>query len=325
MYIDDVLVVEQAPFRNKIEDIGRIEYYANSSNTGTAYIDNFRLYQGIPYDRNDARLAGLVSSLGPLVKQGDGSYRLEVPYFMDKVELTATANSPEATSLTVNGESVVSGQPAEVSLAEGVNTIPVTVIAEDGMTTRTEQVIVIRTPAALDSTLKNLEVTGGNGEKLLLTPEFSYETDRYSISVPDSVYGLTVWPVAGAPRTEIQVNGSVVASGSASDKIELDRTVSEIAVTTASADGTDYRTYTINVQWEGSIPAPGEGEDTDSSVNPVSAVFDKNPANSKPVEVEVQLNGNRLEGIYNGEEQLAEPNYTVTDSVYRFSVPYLLR
>ncbi|WP_039785478.1 carboxypeptidase regulatory-like domain-containing protein, partial [Paenibacillus riograndensis] len=163
LYVDDVLVVDQAAFRNKIPDIGRIDYYANSSNYGTAYLDNVQLYQGIPYERNDAGLSGLTADLGPLTKQGE-DYSLDVPYFMDSVQLTATASSPNIASLTINGIPAVSGQPAgEVALAEGLTTIPVVVTAEDGLTTHTVNVIINRTPAALDSTLQNLQVAASGG------------------------------------------------------------------------------------------------------------------------------------------------------------------
>ncbi|ASA23882.1 S-layer homology domain-containing protein [Paenibacillus donghaensis] len=324
LYIDDVLVVEQAAFRNKIPDIGRIDYYANSSNYGTAYIDNVRLYQGIPYERNDAGLTGVIADRGTLVKQG-GDYSLELPYFMDSVQLTAAASSPNITSLTVNGIPAVSGQPAEkVMLVEGSNTIPVVVTAEDDSTTNTVNVIINRTPAALDSTLQSLQVAGSGGEELLLSPAFSYDRDSYTVNVTDSVYGLTVTPVAGAPGTEIRVNAIVVGSAQSSAELPLRYNVSEITVTTASADGTDYRSYTITVNWEGTYDS-GEEEVMDSSVTPTQAVFDKNPANSQAVALEVQGNGNLLTAIRNGETQLSEADYTVTGNVYSIGASYLLQ
>ncbi|MEK3683292.1 S-layer homology domain-containing protein [Paenibacillus sp. FSL R10-2736] len=328
LYVNDIPVVQQAAFRNKIPDIGRIDYYANSSNYGTAYIDNVQLYQGIPYERNDAGITEVTADLGPLTKQGE-DYSLEVPYFMETVQLTATVNSPNISSLTINGLAAISGQPSEeVMLEEGVNTIPVVVTAEDGVTARTVNVIINRTPAALDSTLRNLRIAGSKGEALSFSPAFAYDQDSYTVSVPASVYGLKVMPLAGASGTEIRVNGTVTGSSEASEEITLRESVSEIAVTTASADGTDYRTYLITVNWEGTyIPAEPEPEPEirDSAVNPLSAVFDKNPANRQPVMLEVEWNGNTLSAIRSGGTELGETDYSVTGNVYGIATSYLVQ
>ncbi|WNS43715.1 S-layer homology domain-containing protein [Paenibacillus sp. MMS20-IR301] len=326
LYVDDVQVAEQAAFRNKIPDIGRIDYYANSSNYGTAYIDNVQLYQGIPYERNDAAITGVTADLGPLLKQGE-DYSLEVPYFMDAVQLTVAADSPNISSLTVNGLPAVSGVPADkIILEEGINTIPVAVTAEDGVTQQTVNVTIHRTPAALDSTLRDLQIKGSKGEALPVSPAFAYDQDSYAVTVPASVYGLKVLPFAGAPGTEIRVNGIVVESGATSGEILLKESSSEIAVTTASADGTDYRTYLITVNWEGTyIPVEPEPGIKDAAVSPLSAVFDKNPAKREAVEIGVERNGNTLLAIRNGEAALSEADYSVTGSVYSIEPSYLMQ
>lgn len=323
LYIDDVLVIDQAAFRNKIPDIGRIDYYANSSNYGTAYIDNIKLYKGIPYDRNEARLESLTVNEGELVKQSEQSYSMEVPYFVDVISLTAAASSPLYSALTVNGIQAKSGQPSEpVMLVEGMNTIPVVLTAEDGNTTNMVNVMINRMPAAMDSTLKELSVQAVNGEALVLEPQFSYNQLNYAVNVSASVYGLTVIPTAGAPDTEVKVNDTIAGIGQASAPISLTQSVSEILVTTSSADGTDYRTYTITVHWAGKSQ-PEVPESGEASVSPMFTVFDLNPAHSQDVELDVLLNGDILNGIRSGSEWLDSDSYSVADSVYRIRSAYL--
>jgi hypothetical protein len=323
LYVNDVLVVDQAAFRNAIPDIGRIEYYANSSNYGTAYVDNIKIYKGIPQDRSDARLESLTDAGGLLQRQSDGSYMMEVPYFVDSVTLTATASSPDYQSLKVNGQDAVSGQQAPaVSLAEGLNDIPVVIVAENGTTTNTVNVAVNRTPAAADSTLKSLAIAGNTGAAVAFTPEFAYNKENYTIQVGADVTGLTVTPAAGAPQTEIRVNGKVANSGQAAAIIPLLTSESEITVTTASQDGTDYRTYNVVVTWEGTVE-PEVPEVRHSTVTPATATFDKNQSARADLEFDVQLNGNTLTEIRLGDTLLAESGYTVTGSAYKLSAAYL--
>lgn len=326
LYVNDELILEQADFRNKISDIGRIEYYANSAHRGTLHIDNVQIYQGIPYERNDAGINDVQADLGTMIKRGD-SYSLEIPYFMDSVKLTATASSPNISSMTINGVPALSGQPTDkIMLASGDNTIPVVITAEDGVTTKTVNVLINREPAETDSTVQKLMVAGGKGEELLLSPAFAFNKDSYTLTVQDSVYGLIVTPLAGAPDTEVRVNGKVVAYGSASEEIQLKDSVSEITVSTSSADGTDYRTYTITVNWEGTyVPEPGEPEITDAVISPLKTVFDRNPMNRKAVEFAIEWNGNTLTAIRNGETELSGADYSVTGNVYGIETDYLLK
>lgn len=287
LYVNGAAVAEQVPFRNAIEDIGSFSFSANSLNYGTVHVDNVRLYQGIPAERSDAGLADLTTDFGTLSKESDEAYRLEVPHFKDTVNLTATLNSPEGAALTINGEPAVSGKPSAVAAAEGENTVPVAVTAEDGTTVRTVQVTVVRTAAALDSTLQKLEVVGTDGKALPLSPEFAYNTQEYELKVPANLNGLTIRPTAGAPLTEVRVNGTALSSGSDSAVINLSASTAPILVATASADGTDYRTYTIRVSRAAAPAAAASPAAEPAAVEPAAATpAEAEPAAAKPAAVE---------------------------------------
>lgn len=334
LFVNDELVVREAAFRNKISDIGRIEYYANSSNYSTTVIDNVKIYKGIPNDRNDASLAGLEADFGTLKKRNDGTYSLEVPYFVDSVKLTATAGSSSVQSITVDGQPAGNGEPSlPVPLKSGTNTIPVTVTAEDGITISTVNVVVERTPAEMDATLQGISLQDSHdpGNTFALTPDFAYMTEKYTVNVPASVYEITVTPVAGAPLSGIQINGKDVMNGQPSPPVPLDIGVTTIAIVVSSQDGTAYMTYTVEVNREaGNEPEqPGRPEQpggVDAEIIPLQTVFDKNPAKTRDVFIGVNLNGNAVTGVLNQNEALtAGQDYSVTDDVYRIESSYLMR
>ncbi|WP_082673090.1 cadherin-like beta sandwich domain-containing protein [Paenibacillus senegalimassiliensis] len=246
-YIDNEKILDQANFRNPIPDIGRIEYYANSSNYGTIYMDNIKLYKGIPYDSSDTGQLK-VTSMGEFpLKSEQQNYRTEVPYFVESIILNAEVSGPPISSLTINDVPAVSGQPVTVALAEGENSIPVTVTAQDGITVNTVYVYVNRISQSMDSTLQDLRISDDRGQELELAPAFTFNQDHYQLSVTDSVYSLRVHPVAGSPLTEVKVNGQLLDPDTQQVEIDLTGELSRFIITTASADGAGYQEYQIEI------------------------------------------------------------------------------
>lgn len=254
LYINNEKILDQANFRNPIPDIGRIEYYANSSNYGTIYMDNIKLYKGIPYDSTDTGQLS-VTSIGEFpLKREQQNYRAEVPYFVDSIILNAEVSGPSIDSLTINDVPAVSGQPVTVALAEGGNSIPVTVIAQDGITANTVYVYVNRIAQSMDSTLQDLRILDNHGQELEFAPGFAFNQDNYQLSVTDSIYTLVVRPVAGSPLTEVRVNGQMVDAISQQVEIPLTSELSRLIISTASADGAGYQEYYIEID---RITSPG--------------------------------------------------------------------
>ncbi len=123
------------------------------------------------------------------------------------------------------------------------------VTAQDGSTTKTYTITVTRAGSS-NADLSNLAVSQGT-----LTPAFAAATTSYTDSVINSVTGMTVTPSASDTNATIRVNGTIVASGTASANIPLTVGSNTINVVVTAQDGSTTKTYTITVTRAGSSNA----------------------------------------------------------------------
>ncbi len=129
---------------------------------------------------DDAGLASLALSdgaLSPAFTDAGTAYSASVPYLTTSVTLTGVVSDATAT-LRVNGVDTASGAAsAPVGLAVGVNSIVVSVTAEDGVTETSRTITVTRAAPNLDLD----ELTVGTHS---LTPVFDPAVTSYSVAVP---------------------------------------------------------------------------------------------------------------------------------------------
>ncbi len=92
------------------------------------------------------------------------------------------------------------------------------------------------------SILSGLTLSAGS-----LRPAFSSNRGDYLATVPFSIDAIRFTPVAASPGATIRVNGTAVASGSASGPINLSPGNNTIAVTVESADGIGSQSYSVAV------------------------------------------------------------------------------
>jgi hypothetical protein len=183
---------------------------------------------------NDATLASLgvsAGTLSPAFNANTTSYAATVPYSVESINITATANDAKA---------AVSGVGVK-ALNVGVNNFTVVITAEDG-TLRNYTIAVTREPAPLsnDATLANLGVSAGT-----LSPAFNANTTSYAVTVPYSVESITI--TATANDAKAAVSGTGVKA--------LNVGVNNFTVVVTAEDGTK-KTYTVNVTRE-QIPQAG--------------------------------------------------------------------
>ncbi|WP_202704545.1 cadherin-like beta sandwich domain-containing protein, partial [Flavobacterium sp. UGB4466] len=94
------------------------------------------------------------------------------------------------------------------------------------------------------ATLSNVSLSAG-----ALSTVFSPETTVYTAKVPNGASSITLTPVTTDSHATIKVNGTVVASGDPSQKIDLASGASTIVITieVLAQDGT-AKTYTVTVE-----------------------------------------------------------------------------
>jgi len=193
---------------------------------------------------NNADLVSLTRSTGvlsPVFTAATTNYTINVVNGVRSMTVTPTASDPEAT-INVNGTTVSSGTAsAPIALAVGANTISIAVTASDGVTIKIYTITVNRPAASLDN-LSSLTLSAG-----ALSPDFSSTTTGYTVNVANSVRSTTVTPTVVDPDATIKVNGTTVASGTASAAIALPLGASTINIAVTASDGTTTKTYVITV------------------------------------------------------------------------------
>jgi uncharacterized protein YhjY with autotransporter beta-barrel domain len=117
-----------------------------------------------------------------------------------------------------------------------------------------------------------------------LSPAFNANTLTYAISVANNVTAITLTPVVSEPNATVTVNGSPVASGSASSSVTLAVGATAITVVVTAQDGT-VKTYNVTVTRAASAIAdlaslvPSSGT-LDPGFNPSIPTYDLRLANA---------------------------------------------
>lgn len=172
----------------------------------------------------------------PFVKTTLG-YSATVGYDVSSVTVTPTAEGTNA-SITVNGSPTTSGQASvSIPLTVGTTTIPVVVTA--GGITQNYSITITR----VDTSLSGLIMMGMPGNSpMTLAPGFQSTITAYTSAT--SKGKITVTPTTGATGSTIKVNGTTVASGTASAQITL---TGKTTVTITVTIGNTTTTYQVVV------------------------------------------------------------------------------
>ncbi|MCU6794424.1 cadherin-like beta sandwich domain-containing protein [Paenibacillus sp. WQ 127069] len=212
---------------------------------------------------NDATLSSLTidqGELSPDFTSLNTNYTVNVPNSVSKLTASfATTNSNATFSVTGAVYSSVTGNVYAYNasnLVVGSNSIRMIVTAEDG-TTKPYTLTVNRAQAtpgpgggdggetptlpANNANLSGLKLSSGT-----LTPEFASATTDYTASVDNDVSSITVTANVYDSKATVQVNGTAIAKGQASNAINLKVGSNKITVTVRAQDGTK-KDYTITV------------------------------------------------------------------------------
>nr|WP_255570868.1 S-layer homology domain-containing protein [Cohnella sp. CFH 77786] len=197
---------------------------------------------------NNADLSGLALSgvtLDPSFDADETSYTASVANSVTSITVTPTISDSHAV-VTVNGIGVTSGTASgAVPLNVGANAITVLVTAHNGAE-KSYTVTVTRAPSS-HANLSGLALKDGSGHEIALSPAFAEDTNAYSAAVVNGVAAVTVTPTAAEPNATVKVNGKVVASGKASDPVNVPVGDSAITVEVTAQDRTTKETYSVKV------------------------------------------------------------------------------
>lgn len=168
-------------------------------------------------------------------------YTVNVDASVAEINVTPTSVESGA-SITVNGQSVSSGQPSgNIELNEGDNTITVAVTSPDLSTTTVYTITVNKD--SLDTYLSTLVLNTPEGGPISLNPAFVQVVFSYTASVSNSITNVTVIPTAEESTSIVKVNNEIVSSGQPSGSISLN--VGTNTITIDVIGSASQKTYTI--------------------------------------------------------------------------------
>ncbi|AYL96136.1 cadherin-like beta sandwich domain-containing protein [Mucilaginibacter celer] len=209
--------------------------------------------------RSDAQNTTLTLKLDPssvLIKTGTTAnvitYTTSVSADVSSVTITPTA-AVTGTSIKVNGSVVNSGSAsAPIALnATGTTSIGVVITAADGITTKTNTVIVSKTGSNNASASFRLNVAG-----VPVVTSSSGSVYNYSVSVDNAVNSVKVIPTTQNAFATTMINGLAVANNTESASIALNASGETIVTAIVTAeDGLTTKTYNIAIKKNGSNDA----------------------------------------------------------------------
>lgn len=203
---------------------------------------------------NDASLSNISAAKG-IIKSTDGTsgfsktknnYTVQVPKIDTSLALTVTASNNKVKDITAvvteTGDEygLTSGEPFEFPLnAAGTTSIKMTITAEDGVTTKTYNVVIKNDTRSASALLKNVITDNGDFT-------FDPEKDTNKIRVNQAINKIKISPVPEQANSKITVNGTKYTGTPITiDLIGKQRTDMEITVT--SEDGSASKTYNFEI------------------------------------------------------------------------------
>jgi len=194
---------------------------------------------------NNAYLSNLTvntAALSPAFNFKTFAYTSSVPNSTTSVTVKPALFDATASSLTVNGTAVANKTASgPIALSIGTNTINITVIARDGITTQTYTITITRAPSTI-ATLSNLQISSGT-----LSPVFASGTTSYTATVATTTSSITVTPTVTDTSATVTVNGKSIKSNTASGAINLAMGADTIRTIVTAQDGATRDTYILIV------------------------------------------------------------------------------
>ena len=166
---------------------------------------------------------------------------VNVDYDATEVDVTAVKNHPHASHpvIKIDGTVVAYGT---VPLAVGLNTITVEVTAQDGLTSRTYTIRLIRAATSSDASLSALSLSG-----VTLSPDFASATTGYTASVANGVSSTTVTATKNHAAASVLITPTDADASAAGNQVNLDVGSNTVTVKVTAEDGTTIRTYRVTV------------------------------------------------------------------------------
>ncbi|WP_179223736.1 Ig-like domain-containing protein [Paenibacillus tyrfis] len=199
-------------------------------------------------------------------------------------------------TVTVNAYGAWNFTP-DKALADGNYTIEVT-STKDGKSTQATKTVIVATTN--DSKLAGLQLNSWNGTPIGLSPAFDGSSTKYTASVTNSVYSVTVSSLPLDPNAKIEVsvnNGpwQQVPNGATSSNLPLNVGMNTIVVKVTDAKG-HVTEYTLTITRESSDNGDPDSSSGGSTTTPSTSTGSSSSGGS------TTPNGSGIETSVNGKD-----------------------
>ncbi|MBT2729391.1 cadherin-like beta sandwich domain-containing protein [Bacillus sp. ISL-75] len=174
--------------------------------------------------------------LDQLFSADSKEYSVTVKNEVQSIKLLLESNNP-ASSITINGQTVISGVVSAYSLQTGENKFLISV-DNSSNSTNTYTLTIMREEND-NNLLQSITLSKGQ-----LSPNFSSTVTDYKIVVPNDVPVITIKPTSVEPTSTIKVNETLVTKDGA--VVELPVGVSDIIIAVTAENG-EKRIYTLHI------------------------------------------------------------------------------
>lgn len=258
-------------------------YYNSTTGAAASYAvgDTYVFYLPEHYDSSDtspgdggsssadASLSDLEVK-GITLKDSDGNngfssteydYTATVDKGATTAKITATATDSNVKSIvatvkdTNESDDLTSGEESEIALdTDGKTTVNIVVTAQDGITTRTYTLIIQNNTKNSNADLENV---------ILNTGDYNFDPSESTttVRVSQDTTNITVTPVPADSNATVTVNGDEAADGPITVNLRGSQKT-EIEIVVTSEDGTETKTYTLEVYRTDSTSWQGSGDDS---------------------------------------------------------------
>ncbi|MEH7304873.1 cadherin-like beta sandwich domain-containing protein [Neobacillus drentensis] len=249
-------------------------------------------------------------------------YSANVDNDVDTVKLLVDSTNTDS-SITINGQTVISGTAGTYTLQTGENKFIISV--NNGSSSSTTYTLTISREKNANNLLQNIELSKGE-----LSPKFSSIVTDYNVNVPNEVPTIKIKPIAMEKTSAIKVNGILAMKDGVEVKVSVGK--SDINITITAENGAN-KTYTIHVMRDkavedkATIPKPnqnnkpGAAQPSSKPNSPTKSAKSAQPASQLQNAVMSEKASKALLSSLSVSEGTWDSTFTSDEFTYHVTVP----
>ncbi|MBV7503998.1 cadherin-like beta sandwich domain-containing protein [Bacillus sp. sid0103] len=249
-------------------------------------------------------------------------YSASVDNEVDTVKLLVESTNTDE-SITINGQTVISGTAGTYTLQTGENKFIISV--NNGSNSSTTYTLTISREKNANNLLQNIELSKGE-----LSPKFSSIVTDYNVNVPNEVPTIKIKSIAMEKTSAIKVNGILAMKDGVEVKVSVGK--SDINITVTAENGAN-KTYTIHVMKDkavedkATIPKPnqnnkpGASQPSSKPNSPTKSAKSALPASQLQSAVMTEKASKALLSSLSVSEGTWDSTFTSDEFTYHVTVP----